>query len=716
VAPADVCGFGLACGLDEGWSLACGGLGRVRDMLAVNTQTGQQVVLVGDGAATYDPRSGAWRVQSGRELSGLRGLFVTDPADGWAVGERGRIARLRAADGCWLPEGPELHLNGRIVLEAMMTDDSGREGWAVGRHGAGGQLLSLTQEDGAPAWRDVSDRLAGLPPLTDIHLLRRQPDGTHQAWLVSPDAGQVLEAALGGAAVARLDERMAVTNRDGSAARPREVAMRAGIPDEGWLFGPSGPESDAALVGWRYGGDGRWLLAHRQEGRPLVDLYFDSLVSPGKWWLGLAPNERRSSLLQVTDRADGQGAWSDADGRAPPVSSDARGGSRAVASIVNGDALYAWGDDVWRHVHATDTWVRLRQRRELVAVAQRHGGTGAWLLARAQSAGPDTGGHAQLLLADRGILRPATVASSAHEPAGALPPLRALTSAASGTWAVGDGGALAGPSGTAAASPWRLLVPPAAGPDLVAVAAADDGDVWAVGSDGAADGVLVRLDQTRGSWTTMASVPSRPLLAVAALDGGLAWAVGHGVACACDRASCACEQRLPFAAGAAPEPLVLRAVAAVRTASGPAVWAAGGYYVVRMDPAGWAATRRARRLDGVPAGASVVGLVAGGEDDLWALATCRPYPEEGRGVSLVRRFAGAWDDDRHVAPSREALAIGLPLADMALAGTPGRRQVWLAGDWSTLLSHTYAPGAAPAPAPELAPDLRCVASEAPASP
>jgi hypothetical protein len=687
-------------------------MGRVRDLLSA--VPGRPVTAVGDGVAVFDPVTSAWQTQLGQDLSGLEGLYLAEEGPGWSVGQRGRIARLDQATGCWSADRPETQLNGQIDLQALMTDDSGQAGWAVGRRADGGQLLWMQTVDGLATWRDASAWVPDLPPLTDIQLLRRDPDGSEQAWLVSATAGQVLVAGLGGPATVSVDRRAEVLDRSGSRGRPREVAMRAGASDEGWLFGPSGGPSQT-LTGWRYVAPDGWQPDYSLPDRGLVDLYFDGQSDGGSWWLGLAPNDRSSAVVETTDRADGQGTWSSVDGRGPPAAPGESAGSRAIASLGSGDVLYAWGDDVWRYGASDQGWTRVRRRRDLVAVADRSQGT-AWLVSHdppstgaglPSGAGANAAGSSILALV-RGALEELPV-QDGGAPVEWLPPLHALANGASGAWAAGDDGALyARPQGGA----WQAVVAPRpdAGFDVVDLAVAEDGLVWAAGAADDGRGVLVRAGPEASEWSVMASAPA-PLRAVAALPGGEAWAVGEGVACACSAGSCQCTTDLPFArrAGEATS-LSLEAVDAVSTPGGVAVWAAGSYYVVPMAAEGWAATTRAYRLDGVPEGASLVDLAMGAPDDIWALATCRPYVQDGRGVGIVTRFDGTRHVQGEVMPASEALAMGVPLEDLSLAAASGRRTLWVAGDWSTVLRFDYRGGPAPPPAAPPSPDLRCVAA------
>jgi hypothetical protein len=279
---------------------------------------------------------------------------------------------------------------------------------------------------------------------------------------------------------------------------------------------------------------------------------------------------------------------------------------------------------------------------------------------------------------------------------------------------VGDGGATLRQVGTLGA--WTVVDAGADETDLVAAAGTADGELWAVGVEPAGS-VLLRFDGTAGRWVVRGRAPGRELVAVAALPGGGAWAVGAGVACECALDACGCTTDLPFARDSGGgSPIGLDAVVALDLPGGPAVWAAGDYYVVRRAAEGWSATRQAYRLDGVPEGARVTGLAAAAEDDLWALATCRPYAEEGRGVGIVLRFRGGLATDADSVPTSEALAAGVPLSAIRVSGAAERRTVWAVGDWSTLLARTYQGGPAPESPPRQAPDLRCLRSEASGGP
>lgn len=699
------CAVAAACPGAEGWRLHCGGIGRIRDMLAVPVlgDGGAGLIAIGDGAAAFDVATATWRVQVGPDLSGLAGLYVPDRGSGWAVGERARIARYEIASGCWHVDGREAHLNGRVSIDAVMTSDEATEGWAVGRKGPEGQLLWMRQAAGRPGWHDVSRWIPDLSPLTDVHLLGRQPDGSHRAWLVSPPEGRVLVTRLGGPDTVALEHVVPVVDPQG-AALPREVAMRAGPPEEGWLVGSSSGNAEPAVAGWRYASDGSWRAGLQVPARMLVDLYFDGADGAGRWWLGLSPTPRRSPLLRTTDRADGQGSWSTVDARAPDLDPAAAGGNRAVASLPSGQVLYAWGDEVWQFERSTEAWQRVLRRHPVVSIVPT-GPTGAWLLTRREA--PD-GASSRLLELHSGSIRAVVTADGRLE----LPPLAALSE----NWAVGDDGVAlrlgrGGWQSVSAAEPGLMLL------DVAVVRDRYGETAWAVGHDAGGDGVVVVRDATARRWRRLATIPGRTVHAVAA-QGDSAWAVGDGVACDCETAGCRCLVPLPFAsaADATGGDLALRDVAVWPSPSAPIVWAAGGYYVVRRHPEGWAATTRAHRLAGLPEGAAIRRLASGGPNDLWTLATCEPYPEGGRGVSIVHRLDGALEGLGEVVPTAEVLALGVPLADLRVTGAAGRRAAWLAGDWSTVLSRPYAAGSAPPADPPGGPDLRCVASERPAAP
>jgi hypothetical protein len=131
---------------------------------------------------------------------------------------------------------------------------------------------------------------------------------------------------------------------------------------------------------------------------------------------------------------------------------------------------------------------------------------------------------------------------------------------------------------------------------------------------------------------------------------------------------------------------------------------------VRRAPTGWR-DAPARLLGGVPQGAQIAALAAGADDDLWAVSTCRPYPEDGRGVSLVSAFHGDFGGSGDRIPSVEALVLPVEARDIVVRPTDTGRTVWVAGDWSTLLSLRYRPGEPiPSARPSPAADLRCTAS------
>ena len=154
-SPLDPCSPSRVCGGGQGWSAICGGSGRVRDMFTYRESGTTTVVAVGDGVATYDPRTGRWQSQVGSDLSGLNSLYVSGAQHWWAVGERNRIARYEPSSGCWGAED-ENRLIGPVDLASVMVGQTAPGGWSVGRIGDRGLLLRLEYVGGEPRWLTVS--------------------------------------------------------------------------------------------------------------------------------------------------------------------------------------------------------------------------------------------------------------------------------------------------------------------------------------------------------------------------------------------------------------------------------------------------------------------------------------------------------------------------------------------------------------------------------
>jgi len=704
----DVCSRAAPCSDVGGWALHCGGFGRVRDAF---TRTAgddvRKIVAVGDGVAIYDAVTRSWLVQIGRDLSGLLALHLGEEGggEGWAVGERTRLARFDG-DGCWSAD--DTLINGHVTLSSVVFEAAEHRGWAVGRRDAQGVLLRMRDGGGRPVWSDASGLVAGgLPPLTDFSLSNLTPP-VYDAWLVSEDASQLLQARLGTTAdgardVAEVIDRIAIADRTGRPARPREIAMRH---DEGWLSGEARTDADLlAVETWRNVGGGVWRPESEVlPGRSTVDLYFDSSQWPGRWWLGLTPDPKGLGVLRTTEVADGSRAWVHWDSAGPDVAGRTDDqGHRAIAPLREGRVLYAWGDSAWIYDSSKWDWDEVLRRRRLIGVAPHS--SGAWVLAAPMPGEPD---EPQLMAWDGASLRP-VVQLDGHS--GPMPELTAIASGSGTAWAVGVGGAGLRQQG---ATGWWVSMPGAEGvARFEDVSVAADGGTWAVGSDVDARSGLWQFDDTARSWQRKVATDGR-LVAAAALPGGLAWAVGDGIVCECVGGSCRCEDGLSYARAPGDDPVALlfRAVAAVETPGGPVVWASGDSdgtsYLVQRSATGWR-DAPARLLAGLPQGAMIADLSGGAADDIWSVATCHPYEDAQRGVTIVNRFRGAGDVTDGRIDSLESLALSVPARSLVVRTTgTDARTVWVAGDWSTLLSLAYdSEGPAQALHMPPVPDLRC---------
>jgi hypothetical protein len=718
LAVRDGCGTAAVCPPAKGWTAHCGGVGRIRDLFTRFDDHGGvlDVVAAGDGVAVYDPRAATWSAQIGRDLSGLAALYLS-PAGGWAVGERTRIARLDPASGCWA--GRDDLMNGQVALASIMVGSPSEGGWAVGRRGGSGVLLRLRTAGDEDRWSDAT-ALAGepLPALTDLYVNARG-QARESVWLVSPEDGAVLRGALGADPVdpahdyVALEDRVNLDNGAGTSAEPGEIAMRQGGAageDEGWVVGEVRTTHGADLLGWRYLGGVTWRLELAETGRRLADLYFSS--SEDRWWIALAPDTGADHVLRFNTTADGSQSWRYWDSAGPPdARPDEGGGSRSLAPLGDGRVVYAWGDGVWVYQYDRQTWTRVRQRRRLVGVAPGADGAGAWALSHES---PDASRSA-LAWVEGGSLR----AVAGDEDGQAVwSRLNAIDSGGGSVWAVGAGGI--GVRRRGPIRPWEIAPRPPGGGDLVDVAVTADDAAWAVARGREGGGTLLRFDDRGGGWVQMVAT-DRSLGAVAAWSRGAAWAVGDGVACTCGPVVCTCEEtpRYTYASGVPAAPISFRTIAVARGAIGqPVIWAsgdlAGTSYLVnpQADVGGWR-TAPPRLLGGVPQGARIVALAAGAADDVWAVSVCRPYAEADRGVSLVSHFEGAGTDAASgTVPSLEVLALGVPLADVRVGTSGAERVVWVAGDWSTVLSLRYRPGdPIPGAHPPTPGDLRCTPSD-----
>jgi len=485
-----------------GWTVRCGGIGRVRDLFVVRGPGGSApeagftaVVAVGDGAAIGVPDGDgiAWQVATGVDLSGLNHVAADGDAAAWAVGDGQRIARRAAGpNGCWSVAATGWTTATLLSVEVKRSaggfDDPwppGIGGWAVGRGTVGsgpetrevGVVSQLDTTHAPPLWRNLTvdvDRPLALPPLYDVQAVP-SGDGGLGFWAVGQDGATGVVARMQrveGHWTWRLVEPAVALD-----GRPSEIVLRS--ERDGWAFGRGADGGPSAAL-WRLEG-GLWRAAPtiRHPGQPLLDAY---VLDYATVFYGLQPPAAGPAGAEVVRRSDGGGDWQRAARWPADVAAPARDGHRALAPLGADDLLYALGDDLWRvrPGAAADGWRRDWQRHDLAAFAG--GVDGGWALA-------DVDGEGGLVRVDRaGVWR--------VRPAAAVPRLRALARHGVTTWAVGDAGATwRRPDGAPA---WRPdAADGTADGDLLALAAAPSGGLWAAGVDRAGRGRIWRLHGDR---------------------------------------------------------------------------------------------------------------------------------------------------------------------------------------------------------------------------
>ena|GEM_PF-5705746 len=648
---------------------------------------------MGDGVSVFRDDGRSWTSQLGADLTGLNAVYVSDAPHWWAVGDRNRIARYDTASGCWRAQDDE-RLIGSVDLSSVMVGRRAPGGWAVGRNGDRGLLLRLTYASGEPRWITVSEEQIGpLPALSDLHVFDSS-ETVNDAWLVSAAGKEVLRARLGVVAgsrraVVEITGAVTVTDALGRPARPMEIAMAA--PRSGWIAGET---LDGGVSAWRHVSGLAWDGEPVAPAQKLVDLYHDEA---GRWWLGMTPPDDSEALLRHNERADGQGVWQSADRPpAPPVS----GGSaenRAIAPLDRHRVLYALGDDVWLHDAATASWTAVRVRRRLAGIAPNRAGTGGWAIEDLWRDGHLSSRVVSVL--EFGLRPMGQSRTFVH--------IDAVDSDAGLTVAVGDDGRSYRHDGSLGEwHPIPTLEDPASGVvDFTDVSVGGDRVAWASAATGNG-GALYKLDEATGTWLEMVS-SERPLVSVAALDADNAWAAGTGTVCECIAGSCGCNEELWLG----DEPLDLVTVAVARGAESdtgfPVVWAAGAYYALERSSAGWRAAD-VRAVSGVPQGAGISEVAVASRSDVWVVATCNPYGAQtvgrgrtdlsdggrsghGRGVSIVRHLDGSVDRGGRYS-SLASTALSVPVSDMKLVTTGAANEVWLSGDWSTVVRLRYVPG------------------------
>jgi len=658
-------------GLDQtDWAVLCGGFGRVSDLFA--SEDGG-VLAIGDGVAKFASFDSArtvpeWAPQLGMALVGLNDMSIESgetracpqPPCGWAVGDRDVIVRY--GHGCWVE--PDGGTNDRVVLRSVHVTDRG-DGWAVGEESEGTRnhaaLRALRQDAAGPRWFDETSDATQLPPLTDVQVFISQKQHT-EAWAVGgelPSGGQFIQWSAD-------DSRWQSIVR--ATGYPRELAMTDN-GSTGWAFGqgPGAPSAELALVGWRYDPSSGWQPAgFERPGRELVDVYLqvpergDPVI-----WVGVSPGPDPDPLLYRYVR----GASDPEPLGTPPEALDSGGpdGNRAIVPLSDGRVVYAWGDEVWTVDTAADAWTRVRRRHRLMDLAPTL--AGHWLLA-------ETAAGSRLLTLDSSGLNPVAGSGSGTS---ALPRLNALDAAAGEVWAVGDNAVSLRARGPLGRWRWVTRADSSAG-RFQAVDVNAAGEVWAAGEGADGFGRVWQFDGQ--AWRERARTRDPTALnGIVRAPGGHMWAVGNGVVlsmapgCVPPQPNgCTAEWILPGA----------NLIAATAIDAGTA-WAAGENFIVPLARQSFAAPEPLRRADGsnaLPFGARLVALIAVAPDDVWAaFVCCHPGYEPGREYSAVIHFNGtAW---------REHMVINVPVSALRASSQGTRRTLWVIGDWSTVVRHTY---------------------------
>ncbi len=669
----------------------CGGFGRIRDLYG-SLPTG--ALAVGDGVARLlAPATAegdwAWEPQIEPPLVGLNAVAISQmpsahcprPPCGWAVGDGDRIVRYADETFRSHSGGDDL----RVRLLSLDISD-GEEGWAVGRFeldtGSRAALRVLRHTDTGLIWFDAAADAAELPELSDVQVF---VDGLGQeigAWAVGAHDGR-------GYFVRGEPDRFEAWSwhvAQQVADSPRELAL-AEFGSYGWAFGTGkgAPESRPGLLSWRYGLPGTWWPADFVlPDRQLVDVY---LVSPAEGdpevWLAASPAEPAEPAAPVVYRIP-KGSpfpepfgpplvvprWGgeEASRRAAPQAEDvpaAEPANRALAPLLDGSVLYAWGDYVWRLDRAQRLWQLVRDRWRLRDLAPAL--NGLWLLA------DDGEGSALLFFGRTGLY-------VVHgRPSGRpLARLNALASGSEAVWAVGNRGEVWRTAGSFGDwQPWLVSGRPDG--DLLDAVIAPTGGLWVAGVGPDGRGRVWSLDG--GLWLERARTSGPgPLVRLAVANDGAIWAVGPGRLLRID-GGCRGEP-LPRCAT---EMSVPGSLVAVAPFGENGVLAAGATHIVR------ATDREAEilglyRPDGtgvLPHGAQLVALAADGQG-VWAIAQCcGELAEPDRQYSLLLVYDGAaWTE-------RTSLAVPLVAITLDRFG-PGRR-VWAVGDWTTVVSLRQVP-------------------------
>jgi len=733
-AEPEPCGPVVAgiCPGGSDWVALCGGMGRIRDMVAIDDEHGT-VLAVGDGTARFtlgkhvptraspllgDGRPVGWTPQIGQELTGLNALYVHRvdgrPQAGWAVGDHGQLIGLnQPLAGCWSPQ-PEMSRQPDKQLYSIRLARYNGDfvGWAVGDTGHT-NALALEIKPTGPSMASEVETMTAM--LTDVALdpIPAPGGGGPRAWAVGADPG------AGQAVFLRTDDTNRWSDtRVASMGWPRELV--AGHDNDAVrAFGETW--DGGAVIAWKHDAARGWELdeGFRREGHRLVDAYSFADGRTSEIWLGL--NRRTIEGGHAEDRAvveryraqDDRWRAFPAPEAAPaaaagpesdPAAPSELGG--AIAAIrrdghVEG-VLHAWGDTVWLLDVLADPkrWTRVRQRHDLVEYIGDGGG--GRLLAASGAGG--------LLLRQEGDTLYQGMAIDALDEALAGAPMRAMAVGGGATWIVGDRGLSVRMRGPMARAQVFALPDSAGAPDFVDVDVTATGEAWAVSHHAARDRSHVWwFDAESSAWREQAELRMRRLNAIAALPGGYAWAVGDGAVvqvtprCTLTNTACACDEatgRQVCKVPSSPRPRDNFKAAAVAALSPTQVWEGGEHRVLRAvqaEPVAFAdvydaepgAAPSSRSINvHLRTGARIVDLAATGPGDVWAVAQCgRDRHEVGNIVcgaeapfmSTVLHYDGwRW---------QKMTTVNAAIHDIDVAVEDGRRTVWLAGDWTTLIRY-----------------------------
>jgi hypothetical protein len=374
--------------------------------------------------------------------------------------------------------------------------------------------------------------------------------------------------------------------------------------------------------------------------------------------------------------------------------------SRAIAPLPRGDLIYAWSGEVWRIRDAESAWTLVRRRRALGELMADVGSV--WTVDDASGEVLSSGG-ARLAPIQAGA--PGQVA--AGQPGNA--------------WLVeedGDTSRIRGPLGRKTDAPAipdvrAITALDAVAGTVVSAGKSDELSDRVVAGGNAIDGRLAVWENSAAGWEQIAVVGGEPLRAtgIAAGPSGWTWLTAAEAGADVARPTQAnrlggplratqsgragdLSQRLcpagfhgrvvalpPDCATGPCAPIVWcfePSLAAVTAAGSEGAWAAGGHLLVRCQ----AGACRQEASSPAPFGSRFEAIAAGADDDVWAALV---QGARGRARSLLVHFDGAsWS---------ETCRFDVGITDLAVASGGGDRTLWIAGDWSTLIRHSYAPGA-----------------------